>query len=147
MSEKAIEKEIDWIAKNHKAEVVFETQEMIYFPEIEDVIAWIAKNKPKVFKVPAWRYYCRENGRTGTKAMNRLYYMIEVSNDGKKFAKLICQGATDFSGHGSRDMEIAEYFISKVLKLKIEERPVSYLISQIVHELYKMTHPDLGINR
>ena len=44
-------------------------------------------------------------------------------------------------------MEIAEYFISKVLNLKIEERPVSYLISLIVNELYRMTHPDMGISR
>jgi len=44
-------------------------------------------------------------------------------------------------------MQIAEYFINKVLGLLIEERPVSYLINQIVHELYKVTHPDLGINR
>ena len=42
-------------------------------------------------------------------------------------------------------MQIAEYFIGKVLGLRIEERPVSYLISQIVHELYRTTHPDTGV--
>ena len=143
--------EIDWIARHHKAEPVFQTQNMIYFREIEDVIAWIAKNKPKRFKIPAWRYYCRENGRAGTKGMNRLYYMIEASmtEDWTKddWIKLVCQGCTDYSGHGSRDMQIAEHFIGKVLGLRIEERPVSYLISLIVHELYRMTHPDMGISR
>ena len=44
-------------------------------------------------------------------------------------------------------MQIAEHFIGKVLGLRIEERPVSYLISLIVHELYRMTHPDMGISR
>ena len=44
-------------------------------------------------------------------------------------------------------MQIAEYFISKVLNLKIEERPVSYLISLIVNELYGMTHPDMDVSR
>ena len=142
-----LEREIEWIARHHKAEPIFQTQNIIYFREIEDVIAWIVKNKPKVFKVPAWRYYCRENGRAGAKGINRLYYMIEASYDGKKFVKLVCQGATDYSGHGSRDMKIAEFFISKVLNLRIEERPVSYLINLIVDELYRMTHSDMGIPR
>ena len=44
-------------------------------------------------------------------------------------------------------MQIAEYFISKVLNLKIEERPVSYLMNLIVDELYRMMHPDMGISR
>lgn len=142
--EERFQRDIEWIVRRHKGEPVFQTDSMIYFNEIEDVIAWIAKNKPKRFKIPAWRYYCRENGRGGTKGLNRLYYMIEVSmtEDWTKddWIKLVCQGCTDFSGHGRRDMELAEYFIGKVLGLRIEERPVSYLISQLVHELWKVKH-------
>lgn len=128
----------------HKPEIIFQTPTMIYFREVEDLIAHILQNpKYKIYKVPAWRYYCREDGRQGTtNPQNRLYYMVEASTDpfiqDARFIKLVAGEATDYSGHGSGDMELAEHFIQKWLHLRIEERPLSYLLDDIKSELWKL---------
>jgi hypothetical protein len=56
-----------------------------------------------------------------------------------RFIKLVAGEATDYSGHGSGDMELAEYFIQNWLHLRIEERPLSYLLDDIKSELWKLT--------
>jgi hypothetical protein len=130
----------------HKPEIVFQTPTMIYFREVEDLIAHMLQStsKYKIIKVPAWRYYCREDGRQGTtNPQNRLYYMVEASTDpliqDARFIKLVVGEATDYSGHGSGDMELAEHFIQNWLHLRIEERPLSYLLDDIKSELRKLT--------
>jgi hypothetical protein len=130
----------------HKPEIVFQTPTMIYFREVEDLIAHMLQStsKYKIIKVPAWRYYCREDGSQGkTNPQNRLYYMVEASTDpfiqDARFIKLVAGEATDYSGHGSGDMELAEHFIQKWLHLRIEERPLSYLLDDIKSELWKLT--------
>jgi hypothetical protein len=128
-----LDSEIRSLAKR-KPEIIFQTPTMIYFREVEDLIAHILQStsKYKIFKVPALRYYCREDGSQGTtNPQNRLYYMIEASTEqfpsSKQFIKLIAGEATDYSGHGSGDMELAEHFIQNWLHLRIEERPLSSL--------------------
>jgi len=133
----------------HKPEIVFQTPTMIYFREVEDLIAHILQNRKryKYYVVPAWRYYCREDGSQGkTNPQNRLYYLIEVSKyltwkdteARREHIKLVAGEATDYSGHGSGDMELAEHFIQNWLHLRIEERPLSYLLDDIKSELWKL---------
>lgn len=116
-------------------EFVFKTSTMIYFREVEDLIAHILQAGYKLFKNCAWRYYCREDGG---KPRNRLYYLVEAYVGGNKFVKLVAGEATDYSGHGREDMEIAEYFIQSWLHLQIEERPLSYLLDELKNELWRM---------
>ena len=128
----------------HKPEIVFQTPSIIYFREVEDLIAHILQTEYKTYKVPAWRYYCREDGRRGVEhPQNRLYYEVEASKSPSiqeaKFIKLIAGEATDYSGHGGHDMELAEHFIQNWLHLDIEERPLSYLLDTIKGELWKLT--------
>jgi hypothetical protein len=134
----------------HKPEIVFRTPRMIYFREVEDLIAHMLQNRKryKYYIVPARRYYCREDGSQGTtKPQNRLYYLIEVSKyptwkdteARREHIKLVAGEATDYSGHGSGDMELAEHFIQNWLHLDIEERPLSYLLDDIKSELWKLT--------
>jgi len=141
-SEEFLNSEIADLAKR-KPEIVFKTPTMIYFREIEDLIAYMSQHRYPTLRVPAWRYYCRE----GEPNQNRLYYVIEASIRPAKasipvtveeFIKLVTGDATDYSGHGSSDMELAEYFITKVLKMPLEERPLSYLLDDIKHELWKL---------
>jgi len=153
-SEEFLNSEIADLAKR-KPEIVFKTRTMIYFREIEDLIAHILrhKRKYKAFRLPAWRYYCREDGKTGTSTpQNRLYYLIEAETPVKKLApgigqtreietewmKLVTGDATDYSGHGSSDMELAEHFITKVLKLPLEERPLSCLVRVLCRLVWKL---------
>ncbi len=136
-----LDSEIRSLAK-HTPETVFKTANMIYFREVEDLIAHILQSKYKTFKLPAWRYYCREDGPQGTtKPQNRLYYLIEASHsqlpEAKHYIKLVAGEATDYSGHGSMDMELAEHFIQNWLHLPIEERPLSYLLDEIKSERNK----------
>jgi hypothetical protein len=138
-----LDSEIRSLAKR-KPEIIFKTPTMIYFREVEDLIAHILQTKYKIYKVPAWRYYCREDGRQGiTKPQNRLYYLIEATTEqfpnSKQFIKLVAGEATDYSGHGGGDMELAEHFIQTWMHLRIEERPLSYLLDDIKSELWKLT--------
>jgi hypothetical protein len=140
-----LDSEIRSLAK-HKPGIIFQTPRMIYFREVEDLIAHILQNNRKYqcYKFPAWRYYCREDGRQGiTNPQNRLYYMVEVSTEqfpsSKQFIKLVAGEATDYSGHGGGDMELAEHFIQNWMHLPIEERPLSYLLDDIKSELWKLT--------
>jgi hypothetical protein len=128
----------------HKPEIVFQTPTMIYFREVEDLIAHLLQTKYATFKVPAWRYYCREDGRQGTtNPQNRLYYLIEASAEKfpmmNQFIKLVAGEATDYSGHGRGDMSLAEHFIQKWIHLCMEERPLSYLLDDVTSELWKLT--------
>jgi len=131
--------------KSWRPKIVFQTKEMICFREIEDLIAYMLKHPFRFYQIPAWRYYCREDGRSGTKGMNRLYYKVVVGENMERKTGLVCGDATDYSGHGSSDMELAEYFIQKVLRLPLEERPLSYLFSDLENELYKLTVKGKGL--
>jgi len=119
--------------KGHKPRIEFQTPTMIRFGEVEDLIAYMLQNRFRFIGIPAWRYYCRESREEN---QNRLYYMIEVGNDwdGEKI-KLVSGDATDYSGHGNSDRVLAEFFISKILHLPIEERPLSYLFDELVYEI------------
>jgi hypothetical protein len=121
-----------------KPNIVFKTPTMIFFREVEDLISHILQANYKTFNVPAWRYYCRE----GEPNQNRLYYLIQASGfmspSPESWIKLVAGDATDYSGHGSSDMELAEHFIKR-LKLRLETRPLSYLLDDIKEELRKLT--------
>lgn len=147
MSEELFKSQIEDL-RQRKPDITFQTPTMICFREIEDLIAHMLQKRYKFYSIPAWRYYCREDGRTGiTKPQNRLYYMVEVGTSPiweeqearRQHIKLVTGDVTDYSGHGSSDMELAEYFITKVLQLPIEERPLSYLFSGLEYELHKLT--------
>ena len=142
--ERFLDSEIRSLAE-HEPEIIFQTASMIYFREVEDLIAHILQAKYKTYRLPAWRYYCREDGPQGTsKPQNRLYYLIEASHaqlpEARHYIKLVAGEATDYSGHGSMDMELAEHFIRNWLHLYIEERPLSYLLDIIKCELWKLCY-------
>jgi len=116
-------------------EITFQTDTMIYFREIEDLISWFFKKFRKkgfVLNPPAIIYYCKEQSG------NRYYYLIKLVDEGKEI-KLVTGDATDYSGHGGGDKRLAEYFIKKILYLDTIERPLSYLIGDLKYELHKLT--------
>ena len=128
--------------KSWKPNILFRRKEAIGFREVEDLIAWMLRNSKKILSArdPAWRFVCKEG-----EGSNRYYYMVQVVyakkisakainpfrllEDGEaKELKLIAGDATDYSGHGSYDKNLMETFIKHVLRLRIEDRPCSYLI-------------------
>jgi len=129
--EERIIKEI-FSLKNHPIEIVFQTDEMIYIREIEDTIAWFFKTKPRLLVGDAYRYYCCEEGG------NRFYYSVGVKTEEGKEVTVVTGDATDYSGHGSYDKKLADFFITKFLRLHLVDRPLSYLLSKLKYELYKL---------
>jgi len=123
--------EIRYLARNEKPKVIFQTTDMVYLREIEDMIAWIFKRKPNCFNYQATRYVCSE--RDG----NRYYYEVQII-EGERRISVLCGDATDYSGHGGHDKILAEFFIQKVLGLRMNEVPASYLIGSLKYELYKL---------
>jgi hypothetical protein len=134
--EENLAREIGYIAESTEPEIVFEVAlpkgSLIYFREVEDWIAYIMrkglKGEPRItgFLDKAYRYSCSEG------VGSRYYYMLTaVTSDGRK-VKLVAPDATDYSGHGGHDKLLAEYFITKILGIHIEDYPASYLISDLV---------------
>jgi len=122
--------------KTRKPIITFKTDEMIYFREIEDLIAWFLQNIHKIKAVihPAYKYKVEEFSPNH----HRLYYTVKITVNNKEI-ELATGDATDFSGHGKSDMELAEYFIKEALKLPLEERPLSYLFDTLEYQLHKLT--------
>jgi len=125
-----------------KPNILFRTRGAIGFREVEDLIAWMLRNRGRILSArdPVWRFICREG-----EGSNRYYYMVQVVyvkkisakainpfrlfEDGEaKEIKLIAGDATDYSGHGQYDKALMETFIKHVLRLRIEDRSSSYLI-------------------
>ena len=132
--------------RSWKPYILFRTKTAIGFREVEDLIAWMLRNSKRILsaKDPAWRFVCREG-----EGSNRYYYMVQVVyakkisakainpfrllEDGEaKELKLIAGDATDYSGHGSHDKQLMETFIDRVMRLRIEDRPGSYLIDDLI---------------
>jgi len=131
-------KEDDWwasevlsVACNKQPSVVFQTDKMVYLREIEDMIAWLYKRLVKSYNYEATRYVCNE------KYGNRYYYEVQIM-DGESRTLVLCGDATDYSGHGHYDKKLAEYFIEKVLRLRLNEVPASSLIGRLITELYQL---------
>jgi len=124
-------------------EVVFRTDEAIYFREPEDLIAYVLRYIRKhggiIVQHPVWRYNCLEYGG------RRFWYEIIVKDkiDGKK-TSLITDNATDYSGHGRYDKELMETFIREYLLVPIEDRPATYLLDRIVNLLAGMKGSEMG---
>ena len=142
----AVLSEIDYLGRAWRPEILYRSRGVIIFREVEDLIAWVLKHLKRVIsaKDPAWRYYCREGD-----GHNRYYYMIEVIYGNKPIKgpvnpfvllergearqiKLIAGDATDYSGHGSRDKALIETFIRQLMGLRMEDRPASYLIDELI---------------
>jgi len=126
--------EIGELGRNWEPRVLYRSRECIIFIEVEDLIAWILRNRRKIaaFRVPAYRFYVSEE--TG----RRYYYQVEVRLFPLSgYVKLIAGDATDYSGHGSHDKVLAETFIEKMLGVIIESRPASYLIDELIASLVK----------
>jgi len=138
MDERIYLAEIDYLSK-HKPEIIFMTSRMVYFREVEDMIAYVVdsfliKRVYKIVRGCAYRYCCLEDGG------KRYYYLIEASKDiNSPYVKLVAGDATDYSGHGLHDKNLIEFFITKFLRLQLIDRPLSYLVSDLLEELYHLT--------
>jgi len=128
----SIVNEIDYLARCWRPNIVYRSEKAIIFREVEDLIAWVLKRPISRqiigFSDPACRFYICED------AGNRYYYKLEaltsLSSDDRIW--LIAGDATDYSGHGSHDKQLIETFIREMLHLRIEDRPASYLIEDLI---------------
>ena len=126
-----------------ESEIVFKTEEAIYFREPEDLIAYVLRYIRRhggiIVQHPVWRYNCLEwSGR-------RYWYEIIVKDkiDGKK-TSLITDNATDYSGHGRYDKELMETFIREYLQVPFEDRPATYLLDRIVNLVAGIKGSEVG---
>ena len=126
----AIVGEFRYLARYWRPNILYRSKRAIIFREVEDLIAWLLRKPGRVtaFSCPAWRFYVCEDGG------NRYYYRLEALTSANSNDKiwLIAGDATDYSGHGSHDKALAETFIERVLRLRMEDRDASYLIDQLI---------------
>jgi len=124
---------IKHLGENWQPEILHRSKKGIVFREVEDLIAWVLRNRDKIkaIKIPAWRFrFCEDQG-------NRYYYMLEVSSSpptsmNHEWLKLIAGDATDYSGHGLMDKHLVEVFTQNVLRLPMEDRPAADLVVELV---------------
>jgi len=112
--------------------IIFWIGDMIYFREPEDLIAFFIQKKFRVWKCPAWRFFCSESKEST--AQLRFFYEIIVKWRGGDL-KLVTGNATNYSGHGGFDKQVMEFFIQEILKLPMEDRPLNYLLEELVGKI------------
>ena len=127
-----LKSEIGHLAHCWKPEILYESDGLIIFREVEDLIAWFFQNCQKIssIRANAYRYVCREGEGC------RYYYIMTINLDGKEI-ELLAGDATDYSGHGSYDKRLMESFLKLVLHLDLGDLPASYLIDHLITALSK----------
>ena len=127
-----LKSEIGHLAHCWKPEILYESDGLIIFREVEDLIAWFFQNCQKIssIRANAYRYVCREGEG------NRYYYLMKVKMNGSE-VELLAGDATDYSGHGSYDKRLMEGFLKFVLRLDLSDFPSSYLIDYLIGALNK----------